>query len=111
MGVNSDESVRRLKGKKDPSRPINNENDRAEMLGGLECVDAVVVFGEDTPEKLIEAIRPDALVKGAEYTIEQVPGAAFVQKCGGRVVLLEMVEGKSTTAIVAPEAREAAKKG
>lgn len=110
VGVNADESVRRLKGKKDPSRPINNEIDRAEMLGGLECVDAVVVFGEDTPEKLIEAIRPDVLVKGAEYSIEQVPGASFVQKNGGRVVLLEMVEGKSTSAIVA-RAREAAKRG
>ena len=109
VGVNSDDSVRRLKGKKDPSRPINHEGDRAELLGGLECVDAVVIFDEDTPETLIHAIRPDAMVKGAEYTVDQVPGASFVQSIGGRVVLLEMVEGKSTTAIVA-RAREAAKK-
>lgn len=106
VGVNSDDSVRRLKGKKDPSRPINHEGDRAELLGGLECVDAVVVFDEDTPETLIQAIRPDAMVKGAEYSIAQVPGAVFVQSIGGRVVLLEMVEGKSTTAIV-NRAREA----
>jgi D-beta-D-heptose 7-phosphate kinase/D-beta-D-heptose 1-phosphate adenosyltransferase len=108
VGVNSDDSVRRLKGKKDPTRPINIEGDRAALLGGLECVGAVVVFGEDTPENVIRAIRPDVLVKGAEYTIEQVPGAGFVQKNGGRVALLEMVEGKSTTAIVA-RAREAQK--
>ena len=109
VGVNSDDSVRRLKGKKDPSRPINHEGDRAELLGGLECVDAVVIFDQDTPETLIHAIRPDAMVKGAEFNINQVPGASFVQSIGGRVVLLEMVEGKSTTAIVA-RAREAAKK-
>ena len=64
-----------------------------------------VIFGEDTPEQLIHAIKPDALVKGAEYTADQVPGAKFVQAHGGRVVLLEMVQGKSTTAIVA-RARE-----
>lgn len=100
VAVNSDDSVRRLKGKKDPTRPINNENDRAELLGGLECVNAVIVFDDDTPERLIRAIRPDVLVKGAEYRIDQVPGAPFVQESGGRVVLLEMVQGKSTTAIV-----------
>ncbi len=109
VGLNSDDSVRRLKGRKDPTRPINNQSDRAELLSEWECVGAVVVFDEDTPAQLIEAIRPDVLVKGAEYTIEQVPGALFVQTCGGRVVLLEMVEGKSTTAIV-NRAREAAKK-
>jgi D-beta-D-heptose 7-phosphate kinase / D-beta-D-heptose 1-phosphate adenosyltransferase len=108
VGVNSDDSVRRLKGKKDPTRPINHETDRAELLGGLECVDAVVVFGEDTPEHLIQSIRPDVLVKGAEYNIDQVPGARFVQDHGGRVVLLEMIQGKSTTAIVA-RARESSK--
>ena len=100
VAVNSDDSVRRLKGRKDPSRPINTEQDRAELLGGLECVSAVVIFGEDTPETVIQAVRPDVLVKGAEYSIDQVPGARFVQECGGRVVLLEMVEGKSTTGIV-----------
>ncbi|HMN40766.1 MAG TPA: D-glycero-beta-D-manno-heptose 1-phosphate adenylyltransferase [Phycisphaerales bacterium] len=109
VGVNSDESVRRLKGGKDPSRPINNENDRAEMLGGLECVDAVVVFGEDTPAELIRAVGPDVLVKGAEYSVDKVVGADVVQGRGGRVVLVTMVDGKSTTAIVA-KAREARSK-
>lgn len=100
VAVNSDDSVRRLKGRKDPSRPINNEADRAELLGGLECVDAVLIFTEDTPERVITAIQPDVLVKGAEYRIDQVPGARFVQDRGGRVVLLDMVEGKSTTGLV-----------
>ncbi len=100
VAVNSDDSVRRLKGKKDPTRPINAEQDRAELLGGLECVDAVIVFDDDTPERLIRELRPDVLVKGAEYRVDQVPGASFVQECGGRVVLLEMIQGKSTTAIV-----------
>ena len=100
VAVNSDDSVRRLKGRKDPSRPINNEHDRAELLGGLECVDAVLVFTEDTPERVINAIQPDVLVKGAEYSIDQVPGATTVQARGGRVVLLEMVQGKSTTGLV-----------
>jgi D-beta-D-heptose 7-phosphate kinase/D-beta-D-heptose 1-phosphate adenosyltransferase len=108
VGVNADESVRRLKGKKDPSRPINTERDRAEMLGGLECVDAVVIFGEDTPAELIAAIQPDVLVKGAEYSVDKVVGADVVQGRGGRVVLVQMVDGKSTTAIVA-KAREAVK--
>lgn len=100
VAVNSDDSVRRLKGRKDPSRPINSQSDRAELLGGLECVHAVVIFDEDTPERVIEAVTPDVLVKGAEYTIDQVPGAKFVQSNGGRVVLLSMIEGKSTTGLV-----------
>ncbi len=100
VAVNTDESVRRLKGRKDPTRPVNGEIDRAELLGGLECVDAVVLFEDDTPERLIRAVKPDVLVKGAEYRVDQVPGAAFVQESGGRVVLLEMVEGKSTTGIL-----------
>lgn len=100
VAVNTDDSVRRLKGRKDPSRPINNEMDRAELLGGLECVSAVVLFDDDTPERLIKAVRPDVLVKGDEYAIEQVPGASFVKESGGRVVLLAMLTGKSTTGIV-----------
>ncbi|HVU62800.1 MAG TPA: D-glycero-beta-D-manno-heptose 1-phosphate adenylyltransferase [Phycisphaerales bacterium] len=108
VGVNSDDSVRRLKGKKDATRPINGERDRAELLGGLECVDAVVIFGEDTPAELIRAVQPDVLVKGAEYTKDKVVGADVVEGRGGRVVLVEMVDGKSTTAIV-NRAREAQK--
>jgi D-beta-D-heptose 7-phosphate kinase/D-beta-D-heptose 1-phosphate adenosyltransferase len=97
VAVNSDGSVRRLKG---PDRPINTERDRAELLGGLECVGAVVVFDQDTPEELIRAVRPDVLVKGGEYTIDRVPGAGDVLGWGGRVELLPMVEGKSTSGVV-----------
>lgn len=100
VGLNSDDSVRRLKGHKDPSRPINNEHDRAVVLGGLACVGAVTIFDDDTPERLIRAVKPDVLVKGAEYRIEQVPGAKFVLEQGGRVELLPMVEGRSTTGAV-----------
>ncbi|MBX3387283.1 MAG: bifunctional heptose 7-phosphate kinase/heptose 1-phosphate adenyltransferase [Phycisphaeraceae bacterium] len=100
VAVNSDDSVRRLKGGKDPTRPINNQFDRAELLGGLGCVDAVVIFDEDTPEDLIRAVRPDVLVKGGEYQNTVVPGATFVESTGGRVVLLPMIDGKSTTAVV-----------
>ena len=101
IGLNSDDSVRRLKGSKDPARPINSEHDRALVLGGLACVGAVCIFDDDTPERLIRAIKPDVLVKGDEYTIDQVPGAKFVLEHGGRVELLPMVKGQSTTRAVA----------
>ncbi len=101
IGLNSDDSVRRLKGHKDPARPINNEHDRALVLGGLACVGAVCIFDDDTPERLIRAVKPDILVKGDEYTIDQVPGASFVLECGGRVELLPMIAGQSTTRAVA----------
>lgn len=94
VGLNSDESVKRLKGE---SRPVQNETARATVLASLACVDLVVVFGEDTPEQLIHALRPDVLVKGADYTIDTVVGAAFVQSYGGRVVLADLVAGQSTT--------------
>ncbi|MBX3357712.1 MAG: D-glycero-beta-D-manno-heptose 1-phosphate adenylyltransferase [Phycisphaeraceae bacterium] len=97
VAVNSDASVRRLKG---AERPINSERDRAELLGGLECVDAVVVFEQDTPAELIGVVQPDVLVKGGEYSIDQVPGAETVLARGGRVELLPMVDGKSTTGVV-----------
>jgi D-beta-D-heptose 7-phosphate kinase/D-beta-D-heptose 1-phosphate adenosyltransferase len=97
VAINSDDSVRRLKG---PERPVYNERDRAELLGGLACVGAVVVFSEETPERLIHALKPDVLVKGAEYQGATIPGAAFVESCGGRVELISMVEGKSTTQTV-----------
>jgi D-beta-D-heptose 7-phosphate kinase/D-beta-D-heptose 1-phosphate adenosyltransferase len=95
VGLNDDASVRRLKG---PTRPVNTQEDRARVLGALESVGCVVVFGEDTPLKLIETIRPDVLVKGADYTRETVVGASFVESIGGRVELVNLVEGKSTTA-------------
>ncbi|MDX2118361.1 MAG: D-glycero-beta-D-manno-heptose 1-phosphate adenylyltransferase [Planctomycetota bacterium] len=97
VGLNSDASVRRLKG---PTRPVNNADDRARVLGALGCVGAVVVFDQDTPQTLIEAVRPDVLVKGADYTKDKVVGGAFVESYGGRVALIDLVEGKSTTATI-----------
>lgn len=97
VAVNDDAGVRKLKG---PGRPIYPVEDRVQLLGELECVGAVVVFGEDTPESLIRAIRPDVLVKGAQYDPATVPGAAFVQSYGGRLEMLDVVEGRSTTKTV-----------
>jgi D-beta-D-heptose 7-phosphate kinase/D-beta-D-heptose 1-phosphate adenosyltransferase len=97
LGLNSDASVRRLKG---PSRPVNDQHDRACVLAALASVDAVVVFEEDTPLALIEALLPDILVKGADYTIDTVVGADVVRKAGGRVVLVDLVAGKSTTGTI-----------
>ena len=97
VGLNDDESVRRLKG---PTRPVNTLEDRARVLGALGCVDAVVSFGEDTPIRLIEEIKPDVLIKGADYTRETVVGHEIVESYGGRVVLIDLVEGKSTTGTI-----------
>lgn len=94
VGLNSDESVKRLKG---PTRPVQSESARAAVLAALSAVDLVVIFGEDTPESLIKALRPDVLVKGADYTIDKVVGADFVQSYGGTIVLAELVAGQSTT--------------
>ncbi|MFA9477889.1 D-glycero-beta-D-manno-heptose 1-phosphate adenylyltransferase [Phycisphaerales bacterium AB-hyl4] len=97
VGVNSDDSIRRLKG---PQRPVNQLDDRVLVLSELESVDYVVVFDDDTPMDLIETIRPDALVKGADYTREQVVGHEVVESYGGEVVLVPLVEGRSTTNII-----------
>ncbi len=97
VGLNSDASVQRLKG---PTRPVQQEAARAAVLGSVAAVDLVCVYDEDTPEKTLHAIRPDLLVKGADYTIETVVGAAFVQSYGGRVMLADIVPGFSTTATV-----------
>lgn len=98
VGLNSDASVKRLKGE---SRPMQNEAARAAVLSSLETVDLVVIFDEDTPEALLHEIKPDILVKGADYTIETVVGADFVQSYGGKVVLADIVPGFSTTATIA----------
>jgi D-beta-D-heptose 7-phosphate kinase / D-beta-D-heptose 1-phosphate adenosyltransferase len=97
VGLNADASVQRLKG---PERPINNQQDRAEVLAALECVDLVVIFEQDTPQELIEAVCPDVLVKGADWKDKGVVGAEFVQARGGEVRLIDLVPGRSTTAIV-----------
>ena len=97
VGLNSDASVRRLKGE---TRPIHSEDARAEILGALECVDAVTVFDDDTPQEILDAIVPDVLVKGGDYRPEEVVGRESVEAAGGRVVLIPLVEGHSTTAMV-----------
>jgi len=98
VGLNSDASVRRLKG---PGRPVQHEAARGAVLASLASVDLVVIFGEDTPVKLIEALRPDVLVKGADYRLDQVVGGDVVRRYGGRVLLVELVPGHSTTATIA----------
>jgi D-beta-D-heptose 7-phosphate kinase/D-beta-D-heptose 1-phosphate adenosyltransferase len=98
VGLNGDDSIRRLKG---ASRPVNTFADRAEVLAGLACVDFVVGFDEDTPEHLIETILPDILIKGGDYTVDTIVGAKTVLARGGRVETIPLVEGKSTTAIIA----------
>ncbi len=98
VGLNSDASVKRLKGN---GRPVQGEAARAAVLAGLADVDLVTVFGEDTPAALIAALRPDVLVKGADYTVDTVVGADFVKSYGGRVVLAALLPGHSTTATVA----------
>jgi D-beta-D-heptose 7-phosphate kinase/D-beta-D-heptose 1-phosphate adenosyltransferase len=97
VATNDDAGIRRLKG---PDRPVYPEEDRVQLLGALEFVDAVTVFTEDTPEVLIRALRPDVLVKGAQYDRATIPGAAFVESIGGRVELLPVVDGRSTTGTV-----------
>jgi D-beta-D-heptose 7-phosphate kinase / D-beta-D-heptose 1-phosphate adenosyltransferase len=98
VGLNTDASVRELKG---PMRPIVGERERAHILAALGAVDAVVLFGEPTPLRLIEAIRPDVLVTGGAYTEEAVVGAREVRAWGGRVELVPLVEGFSTTRLIA----------
>ena len=97
VAVNSDASVKRLKG---PSRPINNENSRALVLASLIMVDAVVIFEEDTPLDVITKLMPDVIVKGGDYTVEQVAGAKEAMANGGRVIINELIEGVSTTGII-----------
>ena len=94
VGLNTDASVRRLKG---PTRPVQNEMARATVMASMRPVDAVMLFAEDTPERLIAAIRPDVLIKGADYRMDQVVGAEIVQARGGQVVLIDLQEGHSTT--------------
>ena len=102
VGINSDASVVRLKG---PGRPVQNQDARAAVLSSLAAVDLVVVFDADTPVALIEAIRPEVLVKGADYRLDQVVGGEFVRSYGGKVMLAELTPGYSTTATIARAAR------
>ena len=97
IGLNSDLSVKRLKGE---SRPINNESDRAELLSELSFIDYVIVFEEDSPVNLLEEIKPNIYTKGADYTLETLPEAPTVLKNGGRVEFIDLVAGKSTTNVI-----------
>ena len=97
VGVNTDDSVRRLKG---PDRPVRGEHERVHVLGALEAVDAVVLFDADTPLELIRALMPDILVKGGDYSVETVVGAGDVIARGGRVVIVPLTPGHSTTGTV-----------
>jgi D-beta-D-heptose 7-phosphate kinase/D-beta-D-heptose 1-phosphate adenosyltransferase len=97
VGLNSDASTRRLKGEE---RPVQNERARAEVLAALEAVDLVVIFEEDTPLKLITQIKPAVLVKGGDYTREQVVGHDIVEAHGGEVLLIDTMPGFSTTSLV-----------
>jgi len=98
VGVNTDASARRLG--KGPDRPVNRDGDRAFVLAGLECVDAVVLFDEDTPLELIRALHPDVLAKGADYALDAIVGADLVTAAGGRVVRVPLESGYSTTALL-----------
>ena len=95
--LNSDVSVKNIKG---PTRPINGENDRAELLSALRCVDYVVLFDEDSPRNLLDEIKPDVYTKGADYTMETLPEADIMRKNKTRVEFIKFVEGKSTTGSV-----------
>lgn len=97
VGVNTDASVRRLKG---PDRPLVRQDDRARLLAALECVDAVVLFDEDTPRELISAVLPDVLTKGGDYTPEDIVGRREVEAAGGRVDVIPFIEGYSTTELM-----------
>ncbi len=98
VGLNTDASARRLG--KGPDRPLNSQDDRAHVIAALASVDAVMFFDEDTPYQLIEAIRPDIIVKGGDYDMSQLPETKLVQNWGGEAIALQFVDGYSTTALV-----------
>lgn len=97
VGLNSDESVRTLKGQ---GRPVNSAADRAEVLEALRAVDHVTVFGEATAEELVRLLQPDIYVKGGDYSVDQLPEAAIAAAYGGRTVLVSLVPGRSTTNVI-----------
>ena len=97
VALNTDQSVRKLKG---PERPIQSEKDRAEILAALGCVDYTFLFSEDTPERVIKEIQPDVLVKGGDWAISEIVGSDFVLANGGEVKSLNFVDGRSTTNVV-----------
>ena len=98
VGMNTDSSVKKIKG---PHRPIQNQNDRAVILASLKSVDFVIFFDESTPDNLIHFVKPDVLVKGADYKLEQIAGADFVKSYGGKVKRIKLTSGRSTSKILA----------
>jgi D-glycero-beta-D-manno-heptose 1-phosphate adenylyltransferase len=98
VGINSDASVQKLKG---PNRPINNQDDRAEVLAALRCVDYVSIFSEETAAEFLQVVRPDIYAKGGDYTVQDLPETPVVESRGGKVVILDLVPGKSTTSTIA----------
>jgi D-beta-D-heptose 7-phosphate kinase/D-beta-D-heptose 1-phosphate adenosyltransferase len=97
VGINADESVRRNKG---AERPITSQDERAELVAALKCVDAAVIFGEDTPAEIIRLVQPDILAKGADWPADQIVGRDTVEARGGRVVLVPVEQGYSTTSLI-----------
>ena len=97
VGVNTDESVARLKG---PGRPVRNQAERAYVLASMEAVDLVVLFEQDTPLELVRALRPNVIVKGGDYTVDSIVGASEVESWGGEVVVVPLTPGQSTTSII-----------
>ena len=97
VGVNSDESVQRLKG---PDRPLNNETDRARVIAALACVSAVTIFNEDTAENLLDLVRPQVYVKGGDYNPETLPEYPIIQRYGGEMVFIPLLDGRSTTNLI-----------
>lgn len=97
VGLNADSSVKKLKGE---TRPINNENSRALVIAALSMVDAVIIFSDETPKDLIVAIMPDFLVKGGDYTVDEIAGAPEVMAAGGKVIINPILQGFSTTSII-----------
>jgi D-beta-D-heptose 7-phosphate kinase/D-beta-D-heptose 1-phosphate adenosyltransferase len=97
VGMNTDNSVRKIKG---PHRPIQNQNDRAVIVGSLKAVDYVILFNEPTPDRLIHFVKPDVLVKGADYKLRQIAGTGFVKSYGGKVKRIKLTPGRSTSKIL-----------
>lgn len=97
VGLNADASVQRIKG---PTRPLQSEDERMEILAALACVDLTTLFGADTPEQLIQRVRPDVLVKGGDWPVEKIVGAQYVMSYGGEVRTLQFVDGRSSTRLI-----------
>ena len=97
VGLNSDNSVKKIKGDK---RPINNEKERAEVLAALSCIDIVTIFSEETAERFIEIVKPEIYVKGSEYNLDKLPETKIVNKYGGRIYQIPMIPNSSTTSLI-----------